>query len=155
MTRIRSIAAVLSVLLAGLAAPVAAQDKDLTGVLVLNGKGYALGQAQVTIRIRNGDKEQEPAQLTLTVCAEAAAAVEQRCKLLPDDVPAARVGSFELEVGADAELIGWEVLLSLDTDADGELKPCFAAGTTLPAQVSCGPTPDKQAVRFHLTGGVQ
>jgi hypothetical protein len=155
MIRIHVIAGVLSAIFAGVAAPAAAQDADLTGVLVLNGKGYALGQAEVTIRIRRGDKEQEPARLALTVCAEAAASLEDRCKMAPDDIPASRVSSFEHQVTADAELIGWEVLLSLVTDGDGALKPCYAAGTTLPAQVSCGPTPDKQAVRFQLTGGAQ
>jgi hypothetical protein len=123
-------------------------------VLVLNGKGWARGTAEVLIVKASGDKQQEIAFM-LMVCADAPASTENRCKLLPDDNPATRVGSFEYGVEADVEVRSWHVILSLDTDDEGELKPCSASGTTLPAHVTCGPTPTRQSVVFQLTGGGQ
>ena len=147
MSRIRSIVGVLAVAFVSLSLPIAAQGSgDLIGVLVLNGKGYAVGRAQVTIHTAR-TKPQEP--IVMEVCAEAAGFP---CKVLGDGNPAARVTSLEYELIPEDEVTGWEVTLTLHT-ADGELKPCYAAGTTLPAQVSCGPTPEKQTVRFNLSGG--
>jgi hypothetical protein len=148
MSRVRAIVGVLGVALVSLGAYVAAQDgPDLIGVLVLNGKGYAFGRAQVAIHTRFA-KEREP--ISLNVCAEAAGSP---CKLFEfDSNPATRVSTFEYAMNPDDELIGWEVTLTLQT-LDGELKPCYAAGTTLPAVLTCGPTPDKQTIRFNLTGG--
>jgi hypothetical protein len=152
MNRVRVMAGVSSVVFACIAIPAAAQDgRDLTGVLVLNGKGYALGRADVALIGLRGDKQQELG-FQLTVCAEAPGSSEQACKLLPDDNPASRVSSYEYHEDADFAVISWTVTLNLEV-TDGVLKPCFAAGTTLPAHVSCGPTPGKTGITFQLTGG--
>lgn len=152
MKGVRLIAGVLGVAFACMATPAAAQEGgDVTGVLVLSGKGFARGTAEIWIQ-PGGEKLPEPVQIVLGVCTEAPGSDEHRCKLLADDIPPGRVSSFEFNFN---EIREWRVTLSLQNDGDGLLKPCHAAGTTLPAHFSCGPTADKQSVIFQLTGGGQ
>ena len=141
----RSLVCILVVASAGILTTISAQENttDLVAVLVLNGKGFARGTAEVTLHVSNA---KEPLLVFKTVCAEGDGVP---CKLEIDGNASTRVSSWEYAIPQEGTVDGWEAVLQVET-LEGVSKPCFAAGTTLPAHVSCGSNP---AVRFNLTGG--